>query len=181
MILKQKRTRVFCKGLAWVLFLTISVLIFGFSHQTAEESSKVSQTVLSQLLEKFVSGYKEMPKTEQEALINRYHSLIRKAAHLGIYALWGWSFTLLLFLYGKRRRTMAAMVLCGGFFYAGSDELHQIFTNGRAGMLSDVLIDTLGVALGFLSFFIFLKIANYFLRNIKKTLTDEKIFSTIIE
>lgn len=181
MILKKKETRDCWKVLAWLLFLTISVTIFVFSHQPAEQSAKVSQTVLTEILEKVVSGYKEMPKAEQERLIKTYHSVIRKAAHLGIYALWGWSFSLLLFLYGKRKRTIAAMVLCGGFLYAGFDELHQIFSNGRAARLFDVLIDISGTGLGFLCFFLFRRILNYFSKNAKKALTEEEKFSTIIK
>lgn len=169
MILKQKGTSVYWKVLAWMLFLTISVAIFVFSHQPAEQSSKVSKTVLTQVLEKTVSGYKEMPKVEQEKLIKTYHAAIRKAAHLGIYTLWGWSFTFLLFLYGKRVNTTIAMVLCGGFLYAVSDELHQMFINGRAGRLSDVLIDTIGVGIGVLCFFCFKEFKLFFKKS-KKTL-----------
>jgi VanZ family protein len=39
------------------------------------------------------------------------------------------------------------VVILGGL-YAASDEFHQLFVDGRAGMLSDVLLDTCGVAVG---------------------------------
>ncbi len=171
MILKQKRARVCCKVLAWFLFLTVSALIFGFSHQSAEESSKVSQSVLFEVLEKLIPGYNEMTKEEQECLIETYHSLIRKTAHFGIYTLWGWSFSFLLSLYRKRKKAIAVTVLCGGLLYAAGDEVHQMFVNGRAAQLFDVMIDTLGSGFGFFCFILFGKIVNYFLNYTKKALT----------
>ena len=98
---KRKDAELCKKVLAWVLFLGISMTIFAFSHQTAQQSSEVSRTVLTQVLEKLIPGYYELPEAEQEQLIKTYHSCIRKIAHFGIYTLWGWSLSFLLALYKK--------------------------------------------------------------------------------
>ena len=66
--------------------------------------------------------------------------LLRKLAHAGEYAVLG---ALLLRGLGLERAALAA-----GIAYAASDELHQHFVEGRVGAPLDVLIDTVGVALG---------------------------------
>lgn len=45
-----------------------------------------------------------------------------------------------------------------GIEYAAIDEIHQLFIAGRAGKFSDVLIDTIGVALGISVCMLFYKI-----------------------
>ncbi|MBQ3466792.1 MAG: VanZ family protein, partial [Oscillospiraceae bacterium] len=49
---------------------------------------------------------------------------------------------------GQRRwpAFLTGLLFC--FLYACSDEFHQLFVPGRAGMFSDVLIDTVGVLFG---------------------------------
>lgn len=47
-----------------------------------------------------------------------------------------------------------------GYLYALSDEFHQRFIPGREGKLSDTLIDTLGLLLGFTIFTLIVKITS---------------------
>ena len=46
---------------------------------------------------------------------------------------------------GKNKILISLIV---GFLYASSDEFHQYFIPGRGAMVTDVLIDTLGVSFG---------------------------------
>ena len=39
-----------------------------------------------------------------------------------------------------------------GTLYAASDEWHQLYVTGRAGRMSDVLIDSLGIFIGWMVF-----------------------------
>lgn len=70
--------------------------------------------------------------------------LIKKTAHIGEYTI------LCLLLWNaleRKNRIQTAFLI--GLLYAFSDELHQLFTPGRTGMLRDVLtFDTLGLFLG---------------------------------
>ena len=43
--------------------------------------------------------------------------------------------------------------------YAASDEFHQLFVPGRAGLVSDALIDSLGALLGVIVFILLVKLA----------------------
>jgi VanZ family protein len=66
--------------------------------------------------------------------------VLRKIAHAGEYAVLG---ALLLRALGE---TLPALGL--GVAYAVSDEVHQHFVEGRVGAPLDVLIDSVGVAVG---------------------------------
>ncbi len=69
--------------------------------------------------------------------------VLRKLAHTVEYAILG-----ALLLRAVRRELPA---LAAGIAYAASDELHQHFVPGRRGAPLDVLIDSVGVALGVLA------------------------------
>lgn len=138
----------FLKLAAWLLFLGVSVAIFSFSAQPAAQSSDLSQGVLYEILTRVVADFETMPVQEQQGMISLYHNLIRKAAHFSIYALWGFSLSLLLFLHGCRPKTLCVITAVGGFLYAACDELHQLFVDGRGAQMSDVFLDFAGVLAG---------------------------------
>ena len=68
--------------------------------------------------------------------------VLRKLAHAGEYAILG-----VLLLRATRRLPLSFVV---GVAYAISDELHQRTVEGRVGSPLDVLIDTVGIAIGLL-------------------------------
>ena len=61
--------------------------------------------------------------------------------------------------------------LIAGTIYAISDEIHQCFTPGRGPLVTDVIIDGMGVLLGIFLVMLFLKIWYSF----RKTKTLEKL------
>ena len=69
--------------------------------------------------------------------------ILRKIAHLSEYAVLG---TLLL----RAIQRPAVAILAGGL-YAVTDEIHQHFVRGRHAAWYDVVIDTIGVAIGVLA------------------------------
>ena len=50
--------------------------------------------------------------------------------------------------FGMNLKASFKNAFLAGTAYAVTDELHQLFVPGRAGMISDVLIDSLGVLFG---------------------------------
>ena len=68
--------------------------------------------------------------------------VLRKIAHAGEFAVLG------ALLFRALRDELPALGL--GVAYAASDELHQHFVEGRVGSPLDVLIDSVGVAIGVL-------------------------------
>lgn len=116
----------------WTGVLAMAAIIFGFSAQTAEESSAISDRVAAIWLP-FFSG---------EELI----FIIRKLGHLSEYLIFG---VLLYGLMGSYERKHAGFLAwLAGTGYAITDELHQLFSDGRSAELRDVLIDSTGVFLG---------------------------------
>lgn len=55
-----------------------------------------------------------------------------------------------------------------GVIYASSDEIHQSFTPGRGPLLTDVMIDTMGVLLGILLVMLVIKIYEKINEKLKK-------------
>ena len=91
--------------------------------------------------------------------------LIRKIAHGLIYfGLAILVFNLLIHLLKRKLIIYDIFTLIICFLYACSDEYHQTFVIGRGGMISDVLIDTLGATIGCL----FINIVYKIVKNSKK-------------
>lgn len=69
--------------------------------------------------------------------------LVRKCAHMSEYAILA---ILFVQLYRNTCYFKYAVILSlvSSFLYACSDEIHQLFVEGRAGMFQDVMIDTIG-------------------------------------
>lgn len=135
-----------------LLFFTILCMvgIFLFSSKPADESSKMSHEVGMFLCRIFVPGYDGWSKEEQNRLADKIDYPIRKAAHATEYTVLG------MFLYGtlisggriiSPNKNLFLAILTGAI-YSTTDEIHQLFVPGRAGLFTDVLIDTAGVTLG---------------------------------
>ena len=122
-------------------------MIFMFSANDAETSSKQSSRITDLCIELFVPHYDEMSISEQESLYDDLTFYIRKSAHFTEYAVLGvLVFWCLYKLKDKRLRTACAVLL--GSLYSATDELHQLFSEWRSCELRDMLIDTGGVLVG---------------------------------
>lgn len=115
------------------------LVIFVFSAQKSEESTKLSNgagryvvTTVNEVMDK---GWDE-EKVEEYALAIDHP--VRKLAHATEYAI------LALLWFGALGSKPQAVVIA--FLYACTDEFHQLFVPGRAGLFTDVLIDTSGAA-----------------------------------
>jgi len=119
--------------------------IFFFSSQTGVESedmSGIAQQTLIAILLRFVS-VDNIPRVVAYSL----EFLLRKSAHLFLFGCLGVFAASALKSYGVKDgvfvKTFAFCVL-----YAVSDEIHQLFIDGRAALFTDVLIDAAGSAAG---------------------------------
>ena len=129
-----------------LLVLAIAMTIFLFSAQTGAESGSVSHDLMEG-----IADFLHMKAEGREFL----HLLIRKAAHMAEYAALGASVCVLLFYladiqYLKHLPDFRAAV-CALIFsslFAVTDEIHQAFVPGRGPAFTDVLIDTVGAAVG---------------------------------
>ena len=147
-----------------LLSLLWMTVIFCLSGEDAEKSTESSMRVARTVAVILEPEFRGWTPEQQEAYVRRIDHPVRKAAHMTEYLILG---TLLhaacscLFADlgwksgqdcpGRRRPSAFTAALCLGVIYAVSDELHQLFISGRAGMAQDVLIDSIGVLLGLLS------------------------------
>lgn len=114
-------------------------VIFWLSSRTADESSLQSNTVLQWLINIFGDN-----------IFTNF--LVRKAAHCleftGLCVL----FNLALFQTKKKKMPLLSVILSSA--YAVTDEVHQIFVEGRSCQFTDWLIDSAGAILGTAGFLI---------------------------
>ena len=126
-------------AIASVAAAGIMGLIFFFSAQPVQESSGLSKGICGKLLE-------WIPSLNEKVSLSELDHCLRKLAHFTIYFALGVCLTVAA---GRQKRLPAAAVsLLIGTAFAASDEIHQIFSDGRGPMIQDVVLDACGVAAG---------------------------------
>ena len=135
------------------MLFTTFIVIFIFSNQNGDESSKVSKIFSYNILKLFIND-----NIETENTITIIEPIMRKIAHFSMYTLVGiWSISLLETFSLKENKKIIISELIG-FLYACSDEIHQSFIGKRSASGIDVLIDSMGVLFGILLIILFLKL-----------------------
>lgn len=124
--------------LAWMC------IIFWFSAAPAKESSQMSMSAGTLILQKLVPGYEEWRKITSRNLPRKIEYPIRKCAHASEYAVLGILLMLTWNSYIPDAKRGSLIMFAVGSLYAASDEFHQLFVPGRSGRLTDVLIDRRG-------------------------------------
>ena len=128
--------------------LAIMAAIFLFSAQPGESSSALSQQITEKV--ESTAAHRMTPKWFSSQNDN---ANIRKWAHVYIYCALGVSTAVTVHLFGSAgkaggakqlvQEALISAVTCTA--YAGTDEFHQLFIPGRAGMIQDVGVDALEV------------------------------------
>lgn len=149
--MQKTRRRTILRWIFFIAALVIAALIFYFSSQEADESSRTSGNVMRFLLKLFYPGYYSLSRIDQLRFLDNLSFLVRKGAHFSEYAL----FAAVLVNYLRLRLGDRLLLSgCWGWFiataYAGTDELHQMFVSGRGPALLDVGIDSAGALTGVL-------------------------------
>ena len=141
--------------IAGVLAIVWMCIIFAFSAQTKEESSAVSEGFSYRVVN--TTGlllHLNLDEEQIREMANAIERFVRKGAHMTEYAI----LAVLLYVWINRWQISCPGTACIAaalaVFYACSDEIHQLFVAGRAGRVSDVLIDSAGAILGLALFLI---------------------------
>ncbi|MBO5228401.1 MAG: VanZ family protein [Lachnospiraceae bacterium] len=135
----------------WSIFWAVAavacmIVIFVMSHQPAEDSAHMSGIIAEWLMK---LGIKENSAVSIE-------TIVRKCAHMLEY--FGLCFCICMHVHvrnGKLNIRNMAVILTICISYAVSDEVHQLFIEGRAGQIRDVLIDTSGAVIALILVVIF--------------------------
>ena len=159
----KKNTARMWSTIAGVLALAWMCVIFAFSAQTKEESSAVSESFSYRVVN--TTGlllHLNLDEEQIREMANAIERFVRKGAHMTEYAILAILLCVWISRWQISRLRMACIAAGLAMFYACSDEFHQLFVAGRAGKVSDVLIDSAGAVLGLA---LFLCMRNRQLRN----------------
>ena len=137
------------KYLAWIPALVIMTAIFWFSAQPADVSTEMSDSVTRALLwtAEAVGLTDRLSPEQVHDLCGLLATPVRKAAHITEFAVLHLTVLFALFQWELPWKKWLKAALAVTVAYACTDELHQLFVPGRAGMVTDVLIDSMGAAL----------------------------------
>ena len=125
------------------------IVIFRFSMDTGASSHELSDFCV-RVFNKAV--YYFTGKDLRISITPEHYSMIelffRKLAHMSIYFVLSINVMIVLFTFNikMRWRMFLSAFLC--FLYACSDELHQMYVDGRTASFFDCLIDTSGALFG---------------------------------
>lgn len=152
------------KIILYVLIILWMSVIFIFSAQEATQSKKVSSGVIKTVV-RAVDFNNTLSDEEVDNISEKLTFIVRKGAHFSAYAFLSLLVALLLAEYKIFRIKQMLISVCIAFLYACSDEIHQLFVNGRSGEVRDVLIDTCGAVTGVLILWLIVKVKNKFKKN----------------
>lgn len=147
-----------------LLLLGTFYIIFGFSSQDGEKSGSISRRITEKIATLIPQIQKEN-EIEKENIMNTMERIIRKMAHFSIYTVVGLLLMALVSTYNIKEKNRLIITLTTGIIYASSDEIHQSFVPGRSSMITDIVIDTMGVILGILLIILGKKIIKKYRKN----------------
>lgn len=153
-----------------ILIIINCSVIFCFSAQNSEKSSKQSSVVVERVMTTISNVNKKAKK--DPTLKDKVTFYVRKTAHFSIYTLLG------IWLMNEANTfditKIKKFIICilFGCVYAISDEFHQSFISGRSQEIRDILIDTSGVLFGCILAVLVGMIINKILDNKKKKIEN---------
>lgn len=127
--------------LAWILLALWMAFIFYMSSCNGNVSSDQSGTIVYILHNILGIDYSD-----------KLIFIIRKCAHVSEFFILGILVINLISKYNVKYSYLISFIVC--VLYASIDEFHQLFVPGRSGLVTDVLIDLIGVVLGLLLVFL---------------------------
>lgn len=134
--------------LDWVPAVVVMGAIFGFSAQAADVSTEMSDGVTRLLLRMAeAAGLMKLSPERVYGLCVILSTPVRKCAHVTEFAVLHLTFLHGFYQWGSRGKGWLSRALLATVLYACTDEFHQLFVPGRAGKLTDVMIDSIGAVL----------------------------------
>ncbi len=134
-----------------IIFLVLAILwmilIFHFSAQRDVVSQQESHHVDRLYFGLFGLDFEGLSEEEQILAAEKVDLIVRKSAHVFEYFVLG---TLFYFTFKGAVKHPYLFALGASALYACSDEVHQLFVQGRSGEVRDALIDTGGALLALL-------------------------------
>lgn len=145
-------------AICWVLVFICMGVIFWLSSRTADESAQQSGNILNRLIEIFGDN-----------IFTDF--IVRKLAHFLEFT--GLCLLMNTALYQTRKRKSFLLATVLTSLYAVTDEVHQLFVEGRACRAVDWAIDTCGAIVGTIAFAVIFTLLSKAIK--RKNTIDRKI------
>ena len=133
------------------------VVIFFLSSMPSDESNVGSKKIANKIIEQTTETSSEATNKAESKAIKRQKAeavedvnyVLRKFTHAGVYLVLS-ILVLNLFVQIGWKLDWKYILICIVFciIYAGTDEFHQSFVEGRTGQIMDVGIDAIGAVIG---------------------------------
>ena len=140
--------------LYFVLIIIWMAVVFIFSNQPADVSSKASGGITERVVHAITKDNKRITQTQR----GQIETIIRKCAHFALYLIGGTLTTNFISTTKVQGKRIIIYAIAFTFVYAITDEVHQLFVPGRSGEIRDVIIDTAGAITGTMLFWMLRKI-----------------------
>ncbi|MGL5151710.1 MAG: VanZ family protein [Clostridium sp.] len=137
------RDRKLIRAIVGVLVIVWMGFIFYNSSQTSSQSNGLSKSITEKVNDNIVKKVPGIKKLVQEKVKN-LNIFIRKFAHFFQFMILAILVSLFLGLSNVSRGKIIIFALGLVVIYAGLDEFHQLFVDGRSGQLKDIFIDSFG-------------------------------------
>lgn len=137
-----------------VLVIVWMAIVFAFSNQPAETSSKSSGRITETVVKIMTKEPEKMPQSQKDTI----ETIVRKLAHFSIYTIGGFLMAGLVNATNTTDKRVLIFAILLTTLYACTDEIHQLFVFGRSCEARDVLIDATGASLGTMIFMLGRKI-----------------------
>lgn len=165
----------YIRHLTWLPVIWVMILIFGFSAENAQKSSGLSMRVSEKVVEigEVLQG-QQMNAGNKFDAVEKIEGLVRKTAHFTEYAV----LAVLVFIAGyvsAGRRGVHLYLFTEVFcaLYAVTDEVHQLFIEGRSCQIMDMVIDSAGSAAGIFIAVLLVKLIKYI--KVKRMKKDKNV------
>jgi len=139
-----------------ILLIIVIFTIFMFSNQNSKDSGKISKDFGVQVVTTIdnITNTKIEGNKSKEQYVKKNLYFIRKFAHISEYIILSIVLLGLISYYKKIdiKWLIISIVIC--IIFASIDEFHQLFISGRTGKAIDVFIDTIGIIIGSLIYYI---------------------------
>ena len=137
----------------FILMIFTFIAIFIFSSQDAKKSSLTSKEFVKKVIE-IIPFTKSLNNIQKKQIIENSQFFIRKLAHFSIYTLAGFCIIGFFSTLKKiKKKNIVYLTLIIGILYAISDEIHQMYSDGRTPKFLDIIIDSIGILCGIIIFY----------------------------
>lgn len=145
---------IYLRILSWIPAVIMMGIIFLYSSKPAEVSKGSSTPIAEASLSVYEYFFGTISAPERPNWLDTASFIVRKTAHVTEYMMLSLSISWPLWIRRVRDKKLMWLAFVISVIYAGTDEVHQLFIQGRSGSLRDVGIDAIGCVIGSVLFWI---------------------------